>query len=103
MFEQIKPVTLSPRAAVEVLKIMQTKNIPSGYGLRIGIRGGGGCGGAQLILGFDKKKESDLAYELDGIQCYVEKKHAMYVIGKEVDFQDREDARGFVFTEQGGK
>ncbi len=100
MFDQLKPVTLSSKAAEEVLKIMQTKNIPSDYGLRIGIRGGG-CGGAKLILGFDKKKESDLAYILEGIQVYVDKKHTMYVIGKEVDYHEGEEARGFVFVEQG--
>jgi len=99
MFDHLKPVSLTPRAAAEVLKIMQTKNIPAGYGLRIGIRGGAGCGGAQLILGFDKKKETDLAYELGGVPCYVEKKHTMYVIGKQVDFYEGDDARGFVFTD----
>ena len=101
MFDQLKPVTLTPKAAQEVLKIMDSKNIPAGYGLRIGIRGGGGCGGAKLIIGFDKKKESDLSYVLEGIQVYVDKKHTMYVIGKKVDFYEGDDARGFVFVEQG--
>ena len=100
MFDQVIPVTLSPKAAREVQKIMETKNIPSDYGLRIGIRGGGGCGGAKLIIGFDKKKESDLAYIFEGIQIYVDKKHTMYVIGKEVDFYEGDDAKGFVFAEQ---
>lgn len=100
MFDQLKPVTLSSKAAREVKKIMGTKNIPAEYGLRIGIRGGGGCGGAKLIIGFDKKKESDLSYVMEGIPVYVDKKHTMYVIGKEVDFYEGDDARGFVFAEQ---
>ena len=100
MFDQVKPVTLSPKAAEEVQKIMQNKNIPADYGLRIGIRGGGGCGGAKLIIGFDKKKDSDISYEINGIPVYVDKKHTMYVIGKEVDYFEGEEARGFVFVEQ---
>ncbi|MEJ0056861.1 MAG: iron-sulfur cluster biosynthesis family protein [Bacteroidota bacterium] len=100
MFDNVKPVTLSSRAAIEVQKIMQTKNIPADYGLRIGVRGGGGCGGAKLIIGFDKKKDSDLSYEINGIPVYVDKKHTMYVIGKEVDFYEGEDARGFMFTDK---
>ncbi|CAN5404982.1 hypothetical protein BH09BAC3_BH09BAC3_04370 [soil metagenome] len=100
MFDQVKPVTLSAKAADEVQKIMQNKNIPADYGLRIGIRGGGGCGGAKLIIGFDKKKESDLCYEINGIPVYVDKKHTMYVIGKEVDYFEGDDARGFVFVDQ---
>jgi iron-sulfur cluster assembly protein len=99
MFNNLQPVDLSPKAAIEVRKIMQTKNIPADYGLRIGVRGGGGCGGAQLIIGFDKKKESDIAYTIDGIPVYVDKKHTMYVIGKLVDFYEGADAKGFVFTD----
>ncbi len=98
MFEHIQPVTISPRAVEEIRKIMQTKNIPSGYGLRVGIRGGG-CGGVSLIIGFDKQKESDHAYTVEDIPVYVDKKHTLYIIGKEVDFYDGEDARGFMFVD----
>lgn len=98
----IHPVTLSPKAAEEVQKIRKTKNIPVEYGLRVGVRGGGGCGGARLIIGFDKKKESDLAYEIEGIQVFVDKKHTMYVLGKEVDFYEDGDARGFLLVEKPG-
>ena len=93
------PVTLSHKAAEEVGKIMRTKSIPAGYGLRIGIRGGSGCGGAQLILGFDKKKDSDVSYLLEGINIFIDKRHMLYVVGKEVDFHEGAEARGFVFTE----
>lgn len=103
MFDRVQPVTLSVRAAEEVRKIMRNKNIPANYGLRIGARGGSGCGGTRLIIGFDKRKESDLSYEVAGIPVYVDKKHTMYVIGKEVDFHDEADARGFVFVDQPAK
>lgn len=94
----ITPVTLSKRAAEEVKKIMNTKNIPSGYGLRVGIRGSG-CGGASMIIGFDKKKEADLSYQVDGINVLVDKRHTLYVIGKEVDFYEGADKRGFMFVD----
>jgi len=97
MFDNIHPVTLSERAAEEIRKIMQTKNIPSDYGLRVGVKGGG-CG-VSLLIGFDKKKESDLSYEIQGIPVYVDKKHTMYVVGKEVDFVENEEARGFTFID----
>ena len=93
------PVTLSKSAAVEVKNIMQHKNIPNGYGLRIGMKGGGGCGaGMTHMLGFDKAKDSDLTYESEGITIYVEKKHLMYLIGLQVDFYEGADARGFTFV-----
>ena len=77
---------------------MQTKKIPADYGLRVGIKGAG-CGGAALIIGFDKRKEADIAYEIEDIPIYIDKKHTMYVIGKEVDFHEGADARGFLFVE----
>ena len=93
MFESIHPVTISARAASEIRKIMETKNIPPEYGLRVGVKGGG-CG-VSLLIGFDKKKDSDLAYTIENIQVYVDKKHTLYIMGKEVDFHESEDARGF--------
>jgi len=100
MFDAIQPVNLSAKAAEEVRKIMQSKNIPPDYGLRLGVRGGGGCGGVSLIIGFDKKKDSDLFYTIEGISVYIDKKHTMYLIGKEVDFYEGEDARGFMFVDK---
>jgi iron-sulfur cluster assembly protein len=100
MFESLKPVSLSNRAAEEVRKIMQTKNIPAEYGLRVGIKGGG-CGGVSLVIGFDKPKTNDLHYEIEGIEVLIDKKHTMFVIGKEVDFYEGADARGFMFVDKG--
>lgn len=102
MFSPIKPVTISAKAAEEIRNIMTTKNIPADYSLRVGIRGGG-CGGVSLIIGFDKQKESDLAYSENGIPVLVEKKHTMYIIGKEVDFYEGADARGFMFVDPNEK
>jgi len=96
MFDNVQPVTISSRAATEIKKIMETKNIPQDYGLRVGVKGGG-CG-VSLIIGFDRKKDSDMAYLISNIPVYIDKKHTMYVIGKEVDFYDGEDTRGFLFT-----
>ena len=98
MFSNIEPISISAKAAEEIRKIMQTKNIPEGYSLRVGIRGGG-CGGVSLLIGFDKKKASDLSYSVEGIPVLVDKKHTMYIIGKEVDFYDGADARGFMFVD----
>lgn len=102
MFSNVQPVTISEKAAAEIRKIMQTKNIPEDYSLRVGIRGGG-CGGVSLLIGFDKQKASDLSYSIAGIPVLVDKKHTMYIIGKEVDFYEGADARGFMFVDPIGK
>ena len=97
MFESVRPVSISEKALEEIRKIMESKNIPDDYGLRVGVKGGG-CG-VTLIIGFDKKKESDHHYLVDGVPVYVDKKHTMYLIGKEVDFYDGEEGRGFTFVD----
>ena len=98
MFQTLQPVSISIKAAEEIRKIMLTKNIPADYALRIGVRGGG-CSGVSLLIGFDKPKASDLQYEAEGIPVLVDKKHTMYIIGKQVDFHEGSDARGFLFTD----
>jgi iron-sulfur cluster assembly protein len=98
MFDNVQPVNITDRAAEEIRKIMLTKNVPQGYGLRLGVRGGG-CG-VSLIIGFDKKKDSDMSYSIRDIPVYVDKKHIMYLIGKQVDFIENEEARGFMFLDE---
>lgn len=90
------PIKISDRAANEIRKIMTTKEIPEGFGLRIGVRGGG-CSGMSYVLGFDKKREFDVPYEIDGILTYIDKRHGLYLMGTVVDYHDGLNARGFTF------
>ena len=90
------PVRLTPRAAEAVKKIMAQKEIPEGYGLRVGVKGGG-CSGMSYVLGFDKQREHDRAFELDGIPVYMDKRQGLYLMGTVVDYHDGLDARGFTF------
>lgn len=94
----LQPVKLTEKAIAEVKSIMENKSIPQGYGLRIGVKGGMGCAGLGYMLGFDKPKEGDISYQVEGIEVHVEKKQTMYLIGLEVDFYEGSDARGFTFN-----
>lgn len=89
-------VDISPIALKEIKNIMANKNIPEDYGLRIGVNGAG-CAGVRQFLGFDKKKSQDDSFEIENIPVYIDKKHAMYLVGLKLDFQDENDSRGFVF------
>ncbi|MEQ8361140.1 MAG: iron-sulfur cluster assembly accessory protein [Cytophagales bacterium] len=89
-------IDISPKALGEIKNIMQNKNIPEGYGLRIGVNGAG-CAGVRQFLGFDKMKEKDDKFIINEIEVYIDKKDAMYLIGLVLDFQDDVEARGFVF------
>lgn len=82
----------------EIKNIIQNKNIPANYGLRIGVKGAG-CSGVSYLIGFDLKKENDEEYAIEGTPVYIEKKHLMYVVGLKIDFVEESDERGFIFLD----
>lgn len=90
------PIELSEKAAEEIRNIMQAKSIPDGFSLRVGVRGGG-CSGMSYILGFDRKREHDVTFDVDGITVFMDKRHGLYLMGTVVDYQDGLNARGFTF------
>jgi len=90
------PIQITEKAQEEIKNIIQHKNIPTDYFLRVGVKGGG-CGGMSYLLGFDKPKEDDQQFEIEGIQVLIEKKHYMFLMGMQVDFYEGNEARGFTF------
>jgi len=93
---QDTPIQISPNAAREIRKIINKKNIPDGYGLRVGVKGGG-CSGMSYVLGFDKERDKDKVFTLDGITVYMDKRHGLYLMGTTINYHDGLDARGFTF------
>ena len=90
------PISITESALREIRHLLAHKNIPVGYGLRVGARGSG-CAGTSYVLGFDEKQENDAEYSIAGITVYVQKKEILFLIGTEVDFYEGADARGFTF------
>lgn len=93
------PVRITSRAKEQVAQIIAKKQVPEGYGLRIGLKGAG-CG-ASYNLGFDKPKEQDQVYDQGEFQLMIDKRHFMYLFDLELDFEEREDEQGFVFNKTG--
>ena len=93
---KLEPVGLTEAAITQIRHIMEHKNIPAEYALRVGVKGAG-CG-VGFQLGFDKPKGSDLTYSIDGISILVDKKHTMYLLGITVDYYSGADAQGFTFV-----
>lgn len=94
------PVKLTQEASEMVKNIMEKKGIPEDYKLRIGIKGGAGCLGVNYLLGFDKPREGDEEFDLDGIPVLIEKKHRMFLIGMKVDWVTKDGAAGFTFYKE---
>lgn len=93
---QETPIKISPKAVEEIGRILKTKNVPEEYFLRVGVRGGG-CSGMSYILGFDKKREYDLEFVIDGVTVVMDKRQGLYLMGMVIDYHDGLSARGFTF------
>ena len=83
-------------AIKEVRKLMAADGFDNSQLLRVGVKGGG-CSGMTYILGFDKKTENDLEFEIEGIHCVMSKSHEIYLMGMQVDWLNGLNNRGFTF------
>jgi len=91
------PIQLTDGAVEELKKIREAQEIDAAYGLRVGVKGGG-CSGFSYILGFDGKKQTDQEFEIKGLRIFMEKAHAIHLVGMEIDYIDGLDNRGFTFN-----
>lgn len=96
-FKLDTPLQLTNGAVKQLEKIMLSENLSDEHGLRVGVKGGG-CAGFSYILGFDLKQDGDDEYQINGIKVYMNKAHAIYLLGMEIDFQDGLNNRGFTFN-----
>ena len=92
-----QPISLSEGAVTQLKRIMSEQNIPDGHGLRVGVKGGG-CSGFSYILGFDVQKENDDTFEVAGMKVLMQRAHAIYLMGMEVDWVEGLQNRGFTFS-----
>jgi iron-sulfur cluster assembly protein len=93
-----QPLTVTDRAKAEIRKIRESNTIPDGYGLRVGVKGGG-CSGLSYTLAFDgEKRADDKVLTFEDISLFVDKKSLFYLMGCEIDFSDGLNGRGFTFS-----
>ena len=99
---QESSVSLTPTAIEALKEIQRTDNLPADKPLRVGVKGGG-CSGLTYVLSFDEKQELDDEWMVDGIRVIMDKRHALYVYGMEVDYQSGLNDRGFIFNNPNAK
>lgn len=91
------PVTFTESALNEIRRLMDAEGFDRSQHLRIGVKGGG-CSGLSYILGFDARDDNDEEYEFGGVSFIMNKSHAIYLMGMQIDWQNGLNARGFTFT-----
>lgn len=91
------PIMLTEGAVEQLNSIRLSENIPADYCLRVGVKGGG-CSGFSYVLGFDLPRDNDDTFDINGIRVVMNKAHAIYLLGMEVDFLSGLENRGFTFN-----
>lgn len=99
---QTLPITLTEGAIRQLSRIRDEQQIPGDHGLRVGVKGGG-CSGFSYVLGFDVRKDNDDVFEIGGMQVFMQKAHAIYLMGMEIDWLDGLHNRGFTFANPNAK
>ena len=96
------PVTLTAKAIEMVKDAIQREGL-EGFGIRIGVMGGG-CAGFQYSMDFEKEpKDGDLSFEQEGLRLYVDPMSSMYLLGVTVDYVVGLQGAGFKFINPNAK
>ncbi len=95
--EAPSPVALTEKA-VEMIRDAMTRENMQGYGIRVGVVGGG-CSGFQYSMDFENaEKDGDMIYEQDGVKLYVDPMSSMYLQGVSIDYVVGLQGAGFKFN-----
>jgi iron-sulfur cluster assembly protein len=96
---QIEPeISITEKALNEIKIIMEENKVPSDFGLRVGVKGGG-CSGFTYSLGFDSViHEGDTIIEQQGLKLFVDGKSLFYLLGTQLDFSSGLNGKGFIFN-----
>ena len=88
-------VTLTEAAAIKVRELMAREPDGGAGVLRVAIQGGG-CGGFEYQLGFDRGATAeDAEFDFHGVRMVVDPASAQYLKGATIDFVDTLKESGF--------
>jgi len=87
-------IALSDKAAAKIGELLGGQEEAEGQALRVAVRGGG-CSGFQYALAFDRPKDDDHVFEVDGVSVVVDKVSMQFVFGSEVDYVEGLQGAGF--------
>jgi iron-sulfur cluster assembly protein len=87
-------ITLTAKAAEKIGELLGDQSESEGQALRVAVRGGG-CSGFQYALAFDRAKDDDNVFEVDGVAVIVDKVSMQFVFGSEVDYIEGLQGAGF--------
>ncbi len=95
----VMELKMTEKAAGEVKRMFEEKQLPETTALRVAVAAGG-CSGFEYRLEFEENpdEQQDLVKEIHGVRVTVDKKSAEILGGTEIDFKEDMMSRSFVFN-----
>jgi len=91
-----KGIDVTAEASGYISQLME-KDGKGGFGLRVGVKGGG-CSGLQYELTFEEAAQNDeKTFESNGMRIFVDLKSYLYLRGLTLDYSGGLNGKGFVF------
>ena len=95
-------INLTENALNQVKRIMESKKL-AGYGLRVGVKGGG-CSGLSYVMNFDNEvRENDQVFEVGGVKVICDMKSYLFLNGMTIDYNGDLMHGGFAFINPNAK
>jgi len=92
-------IILTETAAREISSIIEKEELQKDkVRLRVGVKGGGCSGFSYLLDLTEEQRDTDEAFEQNGVTVVCDPKSYLYLNGTTIDFKDEVMGRGFVFT-----
>lgn len=90
-------IIVTPLAVDQVKKILASQG-KTGWGVRVGVKGGG-CSGLSYTMDLSEKPtDDDKVFDIEGLQVFCDKKSYFYLNGLTLDFVDALMGGGFKFV-----
>ena len=90
------PLKITPRAWEKVKALIASRNKETA-GIRISVKTRGCTGNAYTIEFADHIPEGDEVVSQDGISVFIDPRATLYILGSEMDFEQKEFESGFSF------
>ena len=91
-------IKVNDRARDKIMTLLSDEGKAQDRFVRVAVQGGG-CSGLMYNLDFDSElKEEDKVIEDNNVRIVVDKKSVLYLVGKELDFTDGLNGKGFSFN-----
>jgi iron-sulfur cluster assembly protein len=91
-------IVITPAAATEVKRFMETEQVSAAQGgLRVSVQPGGCSGFKYGLLIEDQSADDDLVIEMEGFKVFIDPFSAQYIGGVVIDYVTSLQGSGFTF------